>query len=55
VLNLLAVLSNRGLAQELRRSAADELLVLAADPVLCVVMEQQQHLEALWTLCLPTE
>lgn len=56
VLNLLAILVNQGLAQELRRSAAEELLALCPEPQLLAVMVQQQHLEAVWRLCLvPTE
>jgi hypothetical protein len=45
----------QGLAQELRRSAAEELLALAPDPHLLAVMAQQQHLDAIWQLCVPPE
>jgi hypothetical protein len=50
-LNLLAVLANQGLAQELRRSAAEELLLLCTEPRLRGVMAQTPHLEAVWALC----
>lgn len=45
----------QGLAQELRRSAAEELLALAPDPHLLAVMAQQAHLDAVWQLCVPPE
>ncbi len=45
----------QGLAQELRRSAAEELLALTPDPDLLGVMVQQQHLEHIWQLCVPPE
>ncbi|WIA13616.1 hypothetical protein OEZ85_007180 [Tetradesmus obliquus] len=53
VRNLLAVLQNQGLALELRRSAAEELLALSPEPQLLSVMVESQHLEAVWGLCVP--
>ncbi|WIA33762.1 hypothetical protein OEZ86_006876 [Tetradesmus obliquus] len=54
VRNLLAVLQNQGLALELRRSAAEELLALSPEPQLLGVMVEPQHLEAVWGLCVPS-
>lgn len=54
VTNLLGVLQNQGLAQELRRSAAEELLALSPEPRLLRVMAEPQNLEAVWKLCAPS-
>lgn len=47
--------TRQGLAQELRRSAAEELLALTPDPDLLGVMVQRRHLEHIWQLCVPPE
>jgi hypothetical protein len=54
VRNLLGVLQNQGLALELRRSAAEELLALSPEPQLLGVMVEPQSLEVVWGLCLPS-
>lgn len=54
VRNLLGVLGNQGLAQELRRAAADEMLALSPVPQLLEVMVQNETLEKIWQLCVPT-
>jgi hypothetical protein len=54
VRNLLGVLQNQGLALELRRSAAEELLALSPEPQLLSVMAEPQNLEAVWGLCVPS-
>lgn len=45
----------QGLAQELRRSAAEELLALSPEPHLLEVMLQHKHLHDIWQLCVPPE
>eukprot|EP00775_Hariotina_reticulata_P004393 gene4393-4646_t len=43
----------QGLPQELRRSAAEELVGLTTLHTLASAMSSNQHLDALWRLCLP--
>ncbi|KAF8060057.1 hypothetical protein HT031_004996 [Scenedesmus sp. PABB004] len=54
VANLLRVLGNDGLAQELRRAAAEELLALSARPELLRAMDGPGALEDVWRLAVPT-
>lgn len=53
VTNLLHVLFNEGVAQELRRAAADELLALSPVPQLLGLMVEDRYLEQIWQLCVP--
>jgi hypothetical protein len=49
--NLLAVLSNQGLAPELRRSAAEELLTLSCVTTLAQPLLTPRALDTIWRLC----
>lgn len=49
----LCLLPTRDLVPELRRSAAEQLLALAASPTLLGVLANERQLEALWSLASP--